>query len=339
MKPIVVVTGGAGYIGSHTVVELQHSGYQVIIIDNFSNSDKNVIDAIEKITGEKPLLAAFDLSDECQTRNFFASHHVDAIIHFAAYKYVGESVEQPLRYYRNNFFTTLNLLTAMKEQNIRHFVFSSSCTVYGEPDHLPVTEETPIKPAICPYGNTKQVIEEILSDVANVDKNLNIIALRYFNPIGAHHSALIGERPNGVPQNLLPYITQTAMGIRPCLSVYGNDYHTPDGTCLRDYIHVVDLAKAHVAAIERMTNGKMSENYEVFNVGTGKPTSVLEIINSFERVTGKKVPYKIVGRRSGDIEKVWADTKKINNVMGWKAALTLDDMLLSAWKWEQTMQK
>lgn len=338
MNKVVLVTGGAGYIGSHTVVELQQAGYDVIIVDNFSNSEKSVIEAIAQITGKLPLLVEFDLSNEQLCQEFFEQYHIDAIIHFAAFKYVGESVQQPLRYYRNNFFTTLNLLSAMEKHAIGNLVFSSSCTVYGEADKLPVTESTPIKPAMCPYGNTKQVIEEILSDICATNPTLQVIALRYFNPIGAHPSALIGELPSGIPQNLIPYVTQTAMGIREFLQVYGNDYNTPDGTCLRDYIHVVDLAKAHVAAIKRMENIKNKDNYEVFNIGTGKPTSVLEIINAFERVTQQKLPYKIVGRREGDVEKVWADTQKANNIMNWKAQLSLDEMLSSAWNWELAMK-
>ena len=338
MNKVVLVTGGAGYIGSHTVVELQQAGYDVIIVDNFSNSEKSVIEAIAQITGKLPLLVEFDLSNEQLCQEFFEQYHIDAIIHFAAFKYVGESVQQPLRYYRNNFFTTLNLLSAMEKHAIGNLVFSSSCTVYGEADKLPVTESTPIKPAMCPYGNTKQVIEEILSDICATNPTLQVIALRYFNPIGAHPSALIGELPSGIPQNLIPYVTQTAMGIREFLQVYGNDYNTPDGTCLRDYIHVVDLAKAHVAAIKRMENIKNKDNYEVFNIGTGKPTSVLEIINAFERVTQQKLPYKIVGRREGDVEKVWADTQKANEVMNWKAQLNLDEMLSSAWNWELALK-
>ncbi len=338
MNKVVLVTGGAGYIGSHTVVELQQAGYDVIIVDNFSNSEKSVIEAIAQITGKLPLLVEFDLSNEQLCQEFFEQYHIDAIIHFAAFKYVGESVQQPLRYYRNNFFTTLNLLSAMEKHAIGNLVFSSSCTVYGEADKLPVTESTPIKPAMCPYGNTKQVIEEILSDICATNPTLQVIALRYFNPIGAHPSALIGELPSGIPQNLIPYVTQTAMGIREFLQVYGNDYNTPDGTCLRDYIHVVDLAKAHVAAIKRMENIKNKDNYEVFNIGTGKPTSVLEIINAFERVTQQKLPYKIVGRREGDVEKVWADTQKANEVMNWKAQLNLEEMLSSAWNWELALK-
>lgn len=338
MNKVVLVTGGAGYIGSHTVVELQQAGYDVIIVDNFSNSEKSVIEAIAQITGKLPLLVEFDLSNEQLCQEFFEQYHIDAIIHFAAFKYVGESVQQPLRYYRNNFFTTLNLLSAMEKHAIGNLVFSSSCTVYGEADKLPVTESTPIKPAMCPYGNTKQVIEEILSDICVTNPTLQVIALRYFNPIGAHPSALIGELPSGIPQNLIPYVTQTAMGIREFLQVYGNDYNTPDGTCLRDYIHVVDLAKAHVAAIKRMENIKNKDNYEVFNIGTGKPTSVLEIINAFERVTQQKLPYKIVGRREGDVEKVWADTQKANEVMNWKAQLNLEEMLSSAWNWELALK-
>ena len=338
MKQVVLVTGGAGYIGSHTVVELQNNGYDVVIVDNFSNSQPSVVENIAKITGITPKFYNFDLSDEKACSDFFHQEHIDAIIHFAAYKYVGESVEQPLRYYKNNLYSTLNILTAMKEHNIKRLVFSSSCTVYGTPDVLPVVETTPVKPATCPYGNTKQIIEEILRDVCNEEQEYKVIALRYFNPIGAHPSALIGELPNGVPQNLIPYITQTAAGIREYLQVFGGDYNTPDGTCLRDYIHVVDLAKAHVSALNRMQDQSMEQNYEVFNIGTGKPSSVLDIIHAFEKVTGKALPYKIVSRRTGDVEKVWADTTKANQIMGWTAQLNLEEMLASAWHWDMKLK-
>ena len=334
MKKIILVTGGAGYIGSHTVVALQQKGYKAIVVDNLSNSQANVIDNIEKITGKRPDFFQFDLANQSETFAFFDKNPVDAVIHFAAHKYVNESVNEPLRYYNNNFVNTLNILKAMETHNIHHFVFSSSCTVYGQADVLPVTEQTPVKPAECPYGNTKQVTEEILRDICQVKKDFQVIALRYFNPIGAHRSALIGELPMGVPQNLLPYITQTAIGIRQQLQVFGNDYNTKDGTCLRDYIHVEDLAEAHVVALDRMLNKKNTDNYEVFNIGTGNPYSVLEVIQSFEKVSGRKLPYKIVGRRAGDIEKVWADTTVANTVLGWNAEKTLDEMTLSAWEWE-----
>ena len=333
-KKIILVTGGAGYIGSHTVVALQQAGFKVVIVDNLSNSQVEVIENIAKITGEKPDFFQFDLANQTDTFDFFDKNSIDAVIHFAAHKYVNESVNEPLRYYNNNFVNTLNILKAMEKHGIRHFVFSSSCTVYGQADKLPVAEQTPVKPAECPYGNTKQVTEEILRDICLVNKDLNVISLRYFNPIGAHKSALIGELPVGVPQNLLPYITQTAIGIRKQLQVFGNDYNTPDGTCLRDYIHVEDLAEAHVSALNRMLNCKQTDNYEVFNVGTGNPYSVLEVIQSFEKMSGQPLPYQIVGRRAGDIEKVWADTTLANTVLGWKAKKTLDEMTLSAWNWE-----
>lgn len=333
-KKMVLVTGGAGYIGSHTVVALQQSGYEVAVVDNLSNSQANVMDNIEKITGEKTAFFQFDLTNQSETFSFFEKHPIDAIIHFAAHKYVGESVNKPLRYYNNNFVSTLNILKAMEKHNINRFVFSSSCTVYGQADALPVTEQTPVKPAECPYGNTKQVTEEILRDICYINKDFQAIALRYFNPIGAHQSALIGELPLGVPQNLVPFITQTGIGIRQQLQVFGNDYNTPDGTCLRDYIHVEDLAEAHVAALNRMLIQNRPNNYEVFNIGTGEPYSVLEVIRSFEKISGKKLPYKTVGRRVGDIEQVWADTTCANTVLGWEAKKTLDEMMRSAWNWE-----
>ena len=335
---MILVTGGAGYIGSHTVVELQQQGYDVVIIDDLSNSHVDVIDNIEKITGIRPCFEQFNLSDSEKTDDFFDNYSIDAIIHFAAHKYVGESVKEPLRYYSNNFISTLNLLQAAEKYNIKNFVFSSSCTVYGEAEQLPVTEETPIKPAECPYGNTKQVIEEILRDICLSKPQLQVISLRYFNPIGAHHSSLIGELPLGIPQNLVPYITQTAIGIRERLQVFGKDYNTKDGTCLRDYIHVEDLAKAHVVALSRMLNKGMQNNYEVYNIGTGTPSSVLEVIQSFEKVTGIPLRYRIVGRRNGDVEKIWADTTLANKVLGWKASYKLDDMMYSAWKWERKLK-
>ena len=335
---MVLVTGGAGYIGSHTVVELQQQGFDVVIVDDLSNSHVNVIDNIEKITGKRPSFEQFNLSDSAKTAAFFNDNSIEAIIHFAAHKYVGESVREPLMYYQNNFASTLNILQAVQKHGIENFVFSSSCTVYGQADKLPVTEQSPVKPAECPYGNTKQVTEEILRDICYAVSKLQVIALRYFNPIGAHNSALIGELPLGVPQNLLPYITQTAIGIRDCLQVFGNDYNTEDGTCLRDYIHVEDLAKAHVVALNRMLDKKMTNNYEVFNIGTGTPSSVLEVIRSFEKMSNVQLPYKIVGRREGDVEKIWADTSYANKVLGWKAIRTLDDMTLSAWNWEKALK-
>lgn len=335
----VLVTGGCGYIGSHTAIALIEEGCQVVIADDLSNSDARSINRIEKITGVRPALEQTDLSDAGACHRLFGDHAFDAVIHFAAHKYVNESVREPLRYYRNNFFSTLNLLNEMQQHHVRNFIFSSSCTVYGEPDTLPVTEESPVKQAMSPYGNTKQVIEEILSDCCKADGQLNVIALRYFNPIGAHPSGEIGEIPHGIPQNLLPYLTQTAIGIRERLSVYGNDYDTPDGSCIRDYIHVYDLAKAHVCAMNRMMRESKRQNYEVFNVGTGNGYTVLQLIQTFEKVSGIKLNYQIVGRREGDIPKIWADTRKANEVLGWKAVYGLEDMLRSAWQWEQRMQK
>ncbi|MCK9617426.1 MAG: UDP-glucose 4-epimerase GalE [Lentimicrobiaceae bacterium] len=335
----ILVTGGTGFIGSHTVVELQNKGYEVIIVDNLSNSEIGVLDNIEEITGIRPAFEKFDLADSGLTRDFFAKNKdIAAIIHFAAFKAVGESVAEPLKYYRNNLFSLINILDGMKKNGINNFVFSSSCTVYGQPDELPVKETSPIKEAFCPYGNTKQISEAIIRDTIAVT-NLKAIALRYFNPIGAHPSALIGELPIGVPNNLMPYITQTAIGKRDFLRVFGNDYNTPDGTPIRDYIHVVDIAKAHVVAVDRMLNGKTKKALEIFNLGTGNGFSVLEVINSFEKTSGKKLNYKIVERRQGDVEKVWADTTFANQELGWKAELSLDDMTFSAWKWEQALLK
>ncbi len=334
----ILVTGGTGFIGSHTVVELQQKGYEVIVVDNLSNSTIEVLDNIQKITGIRPEFEQFDLADEKLTSAFFRKHtEINAIIHFAAFKAVGESVEKPLMYYRNNLFSLLNILNGMKENGINNFVFSSSCTVYGQPDELPVKETSPIKKAFCPYGNTKQISEDIIFDTVAVT-DLKAIALRYFNPIGAHESALIGELPLGVPNNLIPYITQTAIGKREFLRVFGNDYDTPDGTPIRDYIHVVDLAKAHVIAVDRMLNGKMKKQCEVFNLGTGNGFSVLEVINSFEKVSGVKLNYKIVDRRPGDVIEVWADTSFANKELGWKAEKGLDEMMLSAWNWEKALK-
>jgi UDP-glucose 4-epimerase len=335
-KATVLVTGGTGYIGSHTAVELINEGYEVVIIDNLSNSTRDALDGIEKITGVRPKFEDFDLCDAARVKKFFTENgDVKAIIHFAASKAVGESVEKPLLYYRNNLWSLINLLNAMNEFHVPNIVFSSSCTVYGQPERLPVTENAPIQKAMSPYGNTKQICEEIISDSISAYSSLQAISLRYFNPIGAHPSANIGELPLGVPANLVPFITQTAIGLREQLKVFGNDYDTHDGTCIRDYIHVVDLAKAHVVAIKRLLESKNKKAYEVFNIGTGNGNTVLDIINAFEKVSGVKLNYKIVDRRPGDIEKVWADTTFANNELGWKAKSTLEETLLSAWKWEQ----
>ena len=337
LKKKILVTGGTGYIGSHTVVELQQNGYEVIIIDNLSNSSIEVLDKIAVITGVKPGFEQFDLADESHTAGFFQRHSdIAGIIHFAAFKAVGESMAKPLDYYRNNLLSLINLLEGMKLTGIKNMVFSSSCTVYGQPDELPVTEHAPIKPAWSPYGNTKQMCEDILRFTTQAHP-IHAIALRYFNPTGAHPSALIGELPLGIPNNLVPFITQTAIGKRECLSVYGNDYDTSDGTAVRDYIHVVDLARAHVTAVERMLNGKSKSDLELFNLGTGEGYSVLEVIKAFERVSGVKLNYKIVGRRPGDIEKVWANTTFANEELGWKAEKGIDEMMDSAWKWEKAL--
>jgi len=335
----ILVTGGTGYIGSHTVVELQESGYEVIVVDNLSNSSIDVLDNIEKISGIKPAFEQFDLADAVKTDDFFSRNSdIDAIIHFAASKAVGESVEKPLLYYRNNLVSLMNLLDCQLKYNVPNIVFSSSCTVYGQPDVLPVTEETPRKDAESPYGNTKRVNEDILNDTIAANPVLKGIALRYFNPIGAHPSALIGELPLGVPQNLVPFITQTAAGLRDELKVFGDDYDTVDGSAVRDYINVVDLAKAHVVAIERLLGNKNKKNYEIFNLGTGNGASVLEIVNGFEKATGVKLNYKIVDRRAGDIEKIWADTTFANQELGWKAEKGLEETLLSAWNWEKRVR-
>lgn len=340
MKKKIIVTGGTGYIGSHTVVELIGAGYEPIIIDNLANSTADVIDNIEKITGVKPIFEQFDITDLPKLELFFTKYtNISAIIHFAANKAVGESVQKPLLYYHNNLVGLINLLKCQLKYKLSNIVFSSSCTVYGQPDKLPVTEQTPKQEAESPYGNTKQVNEEILIDTIKAYPEINGIALRYFNPIGAHPSALIGELPLGVPQNLVPYITQTAAGIRERLSVFGNDYHTPDGSAIRDYINVVDLAKAHVIAIQRLIDQKNKSNFEIFNLGTGTGLSVLEIVNSFEKATGVKVNYKIVARRSGDVEQIWADTTLANNELGWKAETSIEDTLLSAWNWEKKIRK
>ena len=334
----IFVTGGTGYIGSHTVVELQQAGYEVVIADNLSNSKIDVIDGIEKITGVRPAFEQLDIADSAALRDFFSRNRdINAIIHFAALKAVGESVQIPLEYYKNNLNTIINLLECMKEFNVPNLVFSSSCTVYGQADELPVSEATPRKEAESPYGNTKSISEDIMRDVARVSPELNLLALRYFNPIGAHPSAFIGELPSGVPNNLIPYLTQTVAGIREQLSVFGDDYDTPDGTPIRDYIDVVDLAKAHVIAIKRLLDGKNKANYEFFNIGTGSGVTVLQLINAFEKATGQKVNYKIVGRRAGDIEKVWADTTLANNELGWKAQVPLEETLANTWRWQQKL--
>ena len=334
----ILVTGGTGYIGSHTVVELQNAGYEVVIIDNLSNSNITVLDGIETITGIRPAFYQTDCKDREGVEKVLSDNPgIAGIIHFAASKAVGESVQMPLLYYRNNIVSLLNLLELMPPYGVKGFVFSSSCTVYGQPDILPVTEQAPIKPALSPYGNTKQICEEIIRDTVYAGAPFRSIMLRYFNPIGAHASAAIGELPIGTPQNLVPFLTQTAAGIRPQLSVFGNDYDTPDGSCIRDYIHVVDLAKAHVVAIDRILNGRSNDSLEIFNLGTGNGVSVLELIDTFEQATGVKVPHRIVGRREGDIEKVWADPTHANKVLGWKAHETLTDTLKSAWKWQKKL--
>lgn len=335
MKPRILVTGGTGYIGSHTVVELQNAGYPVVIIDNLSNSNKDVLDGIERITGIRPDFVEADCTDIKALDKLFTDYPgIKGIINFAASKAVGESMHKPVLYYRNNLNTLLNLLDEMAIHDVKGIVFSSSCTVYGEPDVNPVTEQSPIKKATSPYGNTKQISEEIITDVINAGANFKSVILRYFNPVGAHPSAEIGELPNGVPQNLIPYLTQTAMGIRKELSVFGDDYNTPDGSCIRDYIDVVDLAKAHVLAVERMLEAKSPEKIEIFNLGTGNGLSVLQLINTFEEATGVKVPHKIVGRRAGDIEKVWADPSYANEVLGWTADTPIADTMRSAWAWQ-----
>lgn len=340
MKKRILVTGGTGFIGSHTVVELQESGYDVVIIDNLSNSNVDVVDNIEKITGVRPDFEQVDCLDFSALERVFAKYKgIEGIIHFAASKAVGESVQKPLMYYRNNIVSLINLLELMPKYNVKGLIFSSSCTVYGQPDKLPVTEEAPIKKAESPYGNTKQINEEIICDTVASGSPVKAILLRYFNPIGAHSTGLIGELPNGVPQNLLPYLTQTAIGIRKELSVFGDDYPTPDGSCIRDYIYVVDLAKAHVCAMNRILENKQVEAVEVFNLGTGQGLSVLELIDKFETATGVKVPHKIVGRRAGDIVQVWADPSKANKVLGWKADTPIEDTLRSAWNWQLKLRE
>lgn len=337
----ILVTGGTGYIGSHTVVELMQQGYDVTIIDNLSNSSVDVLDGISAIVGKRPEFANIDCNDYVNLETVFKQYpDIVGVIHFAASKAVGESVEKPLMYYRNNLGSLITLLEVMRRYHVYNIVFSSSCTVYGQPDkdHLPVDETAPIQKALSPYGNTKQINEDIIFDEAHADSSLHATILRYFNPIGAHPSALIGELPNGVPNNLLPFVTQTAAGLRAELKVFGDDYNTPDGSCIRDYIYVVDLAKAHVKAVERMLAGTPTEQVEVFNLGTGRGLSVLEIVRDFMEATGVNVPYQIVGRREGDIEKVWANPKKANEVLGWKADTPVKDVLVSAWNWEKHLR-
>ncbi|MBC7607804.1 MAG: UDP-glucose 4-epimerase GalE [Burkholderiales bacterium] len=334
----VLVTGGLGFIGSHTVVELQKEGFEVVIIDNLSNSSEAVLKGIVAITSKEPLFEKLDLREKTAVQNFFKKHvDVAGVIHFAASKAVNESVEDPLLYYENNINALVYILQELQQKSEAHFIFSSSCTVYGEAEKMPITENAPIQIAMSPYGNTKQIGEEVIQDVAKVS-GINAILLRYFNPVGAHPSAEIGELPIGVPQNLMPFITQTGIGLRKELAVYGDDYPTRDGTCIRDYIHVVDLAKAHVIALQRLLNKENLDKVETFNLGTGTGSSVLEVIHTFEKVSGQKLPYKIVGRRAGDIISAYANTDKANNVLGWKAQSTLEESLASAWKWEQKIR-
>ncbi|WP_219224442.1 UDP-glucose 4-epimerase GalE [Pedobacter antarcticus] len=333
----ILVTGGTGFIGSHTAVELINAGYEVILVDDFSNSNPKILNQLEQILGVKPEFVELDLCNEKAVNEFVASHpEITGVIHFAAFKAVGESVKEPLKYYRNNFYSLINVINAF--QSKVNLVFSSSCTVYGQPDQLPVTESAAVKKAESPYGNTKQIAEEILSETCAANADLHVISLRYFNPVGAHETALIGELPIGVPQNLVPFITQSAIGKRGPITVYGNDYQTPDGSAVRDYIHVVDLAKAHVAAIKRLETGIADQNYEVFNLGTGKGSSVLEIISAFEESTGVKLEYTIGARREGDIEQVWGDVRKSADQLGWKAGLDINEMMRSAWKWENYLK-
>jgi len=338
-KHTILVTGGAGFIGSHTAIALITLGYRVVIADNLQNSRIDSLDWIEQITGIRPTFYQLDCCDSNALEKLFEQEpEISATIHFAALKAVGESVENPLMYYRNNLVSLLNLLEIQQKAGVNVLVFSSSCTVYGEPDSLPVTEKTPVKPAESPYGNTKQIGEEILRDFCKA-KQFQAIALRYFNPVGAHHSGHIGELPLGKPNNLVPFITQTAAGFFPSLSVFGDDYSTPDGTCIRDYIHVEDVAEAHVSALKRLLSSQQSESYEVFNIGTGKGYSVLEVIHAFEKASGKALTFKIVPRREGDIEKVYADTSKSNTILGWKAKKGIDEMMASAWLWQQNLSK
>ena len=338
----ILVTGGTGYIGSHTVVELMQRGYDVVIVDNLTNSNRAVLEGITAIEGTCPDFVQADCTDASVMDAIFTRYtDLVGVIHFAASKAVNESVEQPLLYYRNNVMSLVTVLETMKKHKVQNIVFSSSCTVYGQPDpeYLPVDEKAPIKKALSPYGNTKQINEDIIRDEAYANNALRAIILRYFNPIGAHPSAMIGELPNGVPQNLLPFVTQTAIGLRDELKVFGNDYNTPDGSCIRDYIYVVDLAKAHVKAVDRMLNNDSDEQVELFNLGTGRGMSVLEVLHAFMQVTGIDVPYQIVGRREGDIEQVWANPDKANEVLGWKADTPIEEVLLSAWNWEKKIRQ
>lgn len=336
MKKTVLVSGGAGYIGSHVSVELLSAGYEVVVADNFSNSDRTCFEGVKQITGREDLpLVEMDVCDADAVNRLFADYSIDAVIHFAAYKAVGESVREPLMYYKNNLGSFLNVLEAAQAHGCK-VLFSSSATVYGEPDEMPVTEESPRKPATSPYGNTKQICEDILRDTVFATKgHVQGIALRYFNPIGAHPSALIGELPRGVPNNLVPFITQTAIGKRECLSIFGNDYPTPDGTCLRDYIDIVDLARAHVFAVRRMLDGRMETDYEIFNIGTGRPVSVLELVQAFEKVNGLKLNYRFAPRREGDVTAIWADPTRANTVLGWRAERSVEETLATAWAWEK----
>lgn len=341
MKQTILVTGGTGFIGSHTTIELQQAGYNVVIVDNLSNSKIEVLDGIEKITGVRPAFEQVDLREKDAVEAVFAKYpEIEGVIHFAASKAVGESVEKPLLYYRNNIVSLINILELMPKYNVKGIIFSSSCTVYGQPseENLPVTEEAPIQKALSPYGNTKQINEEIINDYIHSGAPIKSIILRYFNPIGAHPSAYIGELPNGVPMNLIPFVTQTAIGIRKELKIFGNDYNTPDGTCIRDYIYVVDLAKAHVAAMARVLD-KETDPIEVFNIGTGKGVSTLEVVEGFEKATGVKLNWSFAPRREGDIEKVWGNVDKANKVLGWKAETPLEDVLASAWKWQKKLRE
>ncbi len=336
MKKRILVSGGAGYIGSHVTVELIAAGYDVVVADNMSNCDRSCFDGVRQITGRSELpFVEMDFCDAAAVERLFSRYKIDAVIHFAAFKAVGESVAEPIKYYRNNLLSFLNVLEAARNHGGCNVLFSSSATVYGEADKLPVTEQSPRLPATSPYGNTKQICEDMLRDAIAADPSIRGIALRYFNPIGAHPSALIGELPRGVPNNLVPFITQTAIGKRACLSIFGNDYPTPDGTCLRDYIDIVDLAQAHVCAVTRMVEGRMKEGYEIFNVGTGRPVSVAELVTEFEKVNGLKLNYKFADRRPGDVVAIWADTSRANEELGWKAKRTLAETLASAWAWEK----
>jgi UDP-glucose 4-epimerase len=333
----ILVTGGAGFIGSHTVVALAEAGFRPVILDDFSNSEPSVLDGLTAILGEKPATYAEDCNDEAALRRIMAKEHIQGVIHFAAFKAVGESMEKPIAYYRNNLGSLLALLSAMQAEGIHKLIFSSSCTVYGEPDALPVTEQTPVRPANSVYGNTKQIGEEILRDCVAADKNLRVASLRYFNPIGAHPSARIGELPRGTPNNLAPFITQTAIGLRPALTVFGNDYPTTDGTCVRDYIHVMDLAEAHVAALRFLLEGQADQRYETFNLGTGSGASVLDMVQAFEEVSGQALPYRIGPRRPGDVVAVYADVEKAHNMLGWQAQRSIETALEDAWRWQQKL--